>query len=967
MTINLPARLRRGLALALALLLATFGLSAVPAHAASPTVEITAVADGGGSVTISGRGFSPTDPGIYLGIGKQGLAGFYAGSTDLLPDQTVWISPSNTSGNSDTGRTEPLKSDGTFSFRTTLPEEPSGGLAAYTSKAHGQGFADPSQNTTTEITYSAPTPIAAPKLTVSGPVPHAGGKLTVKGTGFDPAAPGIYVGVAPKTYAGFYAANTAQAILPNTTIWVAATNSHGATTAPMNSDGSFTTTVELPAASTAELAVFASKAHNIGQSDPSQNASAAVTYAKAPQPDPTPTPSPTPQPDPTPTPSTKPTPKPTTKPSQPTTDKPRITTTKAPNGGGLVTVRGTGFDPSQPGIYLGVGKRGATGFYAADLLDAETLWISTTNKDGLTDAGRTAKMANDGSFTATVLLPKQGSTKFAVYTSKAHGQGMADTSQDIKANIAYAKASTSGKNPAPSKKAKKESDLTSATRGKITVPSRLVAGQEILVKVGTKRAGQKVDVVMYSTPTILTSNTTVSSSGTVSAKLPATLTGNHRLAVYSATGKVIGWAQVSVSKASSAATSRSNAPTVTVSRVPAGGGKVTVSGKNFTADSTGIYVALGTSGQPGFYQANSAGALLDGQTVWVATGNRNAVTAMGRTAPMTASGSFSLQLTVPAGTASGYTVYTSKAHGKGTTDTSQNVKVALSSKASSTGTGSASTALAGSASAAVSTSFSNNSGLAANAGSSNGAKNAIAADSKPVYKTVCTANAVSGATLTWGVKDSFRNYIRSGIAKGGWTLTGASYNGSDFTFGAGSGSYSTKNSTGNVQFGGSVHFSGHDGVLDLRLSGLRLQQTSASTGSLIANVSSSDMDGKKSSRNGVAIGTVSFRGASVTGSRVAISNAPVTLTAAGAKAFAGFYEAGESLDALSANLPLGEGTNCSQVLVKDGTGAYATGGSVGSTLASTGAESTVFALAGIGSVLLGSFLLLMRRRRRFQV
>src|SRR5699024_11838914 len=37
---------------------------------------------------------------------------------------------------------------------------------------------------------------------------------------------------------------------------------------------------------------------------------------------------------------------------------------------------------------------------------------------------------------------------------------------------------------------------------------------------------------------------------------------------------------------------------------------------------------------------------------------------------------------------------------------------------------------------------------------------------------VCTANAVSDATLTWGLNSSFRNYISGGIANGGWTTSG---------------------------------------------------------------------------------------------------------------------------------------------------------------------------------------------------
>ncbi|MGG5754015.1 HtaA domain-containing protein [Zafaria sp. Z1313] len=152
-------------------------------------------------------------------------------------------------------------------------------------------------------------------------------------------------------------------------------------------------------------------------------------------------------------------------------------------------------------------------------------------------------------------------------------------------------------------------------------------------------------------------------------------------------------------------------------------------------------------------------------------------------------------------------------------------------------------------------------------------------------------------------------------------------------------------------------------MLDLRISNLHLQQSGPATGSLIANVTSSDMDGNKFSRAGVVIGTVKLGGASVGSRQVGASHAPVTLTAAGTAAFAGFYEAGEALDALSVTLPLGQASDGRQVLVKDGTGIYATGGTVGSPLAATGAEGNGLALTGLGSLLLGALLLVAHRRR----
>ncbi|MGG5754016.1 HtaA domain-containing protein [Zafaria sp. Z1313] len=211
------------------------------------------------------------------------------------------------------------------------------------------------------------------------------------------------------------------------------------------------------------------------------------------------------------------------------------------------------------------------------------------------------------------------------------------------------------------------------------------------------------------------------------------------------------------------------------------------------------YVGLGQSGHAGFYAAATASALVEGQTVWVATGNSTGTTAAGRTAPLSADGSFSLTLTVPAGAASGFTVYTSKAHGQGTTNTSQNVRVQLSATQAGTGTGTPSTGGNTGGSTGGNTGTNTGTGTTVTTGSTG----TTTQDTKPVYETVCLSNAVSGATLTWGVKDSFRNYIRSGIAQGGWTINCASYNGSDFVFTGGTGSYSTANRTGWAQFGGS--------------------------------------------------------------------------------------------------------------------------------------------------------------------
>ncbi len=157
------------------------------AATATPTIEVTAAPHNGGVVTVSGTGFLASAPGVYLGVGPAGLAGFYQGSSSMIASETVWISVDNVDGASETGKTAQMSADGSFEFTVTVPRptETSPAFALYTSKAHGQGFGDPSQNTITPIVF-APDSAAAPAVTVSKTtgINPAGEYVTVTGTGF---------------------------------------------------------------------------------------------------------------------------------------------------------------------------------------------------------------------------------------------------------------------------------------------------------------------------------------------------------------------------------------------------------------------------------------------------------------------------------------------------------------------------------------------------------------------------------------------------------------------------------------------------------------------------------------------------------------------------------------------------------------------------------------------------------------
>ncbi|KQO97770.1 HtaA domain-containing protein [Leifsonia sp. Leaf264] len=162
------------------------------AVAAAPVITATQAPASGGTITVTGSGFAGVSPGIYLGLGPVGLAGFYAGSSSLVSSETVWIAVGNPQGESGAGKSAPMQADGTFSLTVTVPAPSTAtpAYALYTSKAHGQGFSDPSQNTITPVAY-APAPLPTPTVTVSKTtnLNPDGDTVTVRGTGFVPNAP----------------------------------------------------------------------------------------------------------------------------------------------------------------------------------------------------------------------------------------------------------------------------------------------------------------------------------------------------------------------------------------------------------------------------------------------------------------------------------------------------------------------------------------------------------------------------------------------------------------------------------------------------------------------------------------------------------------------------------------------------------------------------------------------------------
>jgi len=167
---------------------------------------------------------------------------------------------------------------------------------------------------------------------------------------------------------------------------------------------------------------------------------------------------------------------------------------------------------------------------------------------------------------------------------------------------------------------------------------------------------------------------------------------------------------------------------------------------------------------------------------------------------------------------------------------------------------------------------------------------------------------ISAGTVTWGVKESFRTYVTGPIAHGEITVTGATTDADGvFRWPVTGGTYDPVAETTTATLAGTVRFTGHAGVLDLTISSPTLTLTGTS-GTLTADVTSKDeSSGKVVSYPRVVVAEVDAGSAvSAGGDVVAVQNAGTVLAAAGAPAFGGFYQAGTTLDPVSAQLTLGD-------------------------------------------------------------
>gem|GEM_PF-5382828 len=191
---------------------------------------------------------------------------------------------------------------------------------------------------------------------------------------------------------------------------------------------------------------------------------------------------------------------------------------------------------------------------------------------------------------------------------------------------------------------------------------------------------------------------------------------------------------------------------------------------------------------------------------------------------------------------------------------------------------------------------------------------------------------VEEATLSWAIKDSFRTYLTgfptSLFVQGAWQLNSISDSGGRFHWANGIGDYTTATQQGSIAFPGTVQFTGHDGALDLTLSDISVQFHSPTTAVIIATVNYLDPTGVRSKRDAITFANITLTGTETTQSGITVTDAPTTLTAEGATAFGGFYQAGTTLAPLTLTAPLDANTPCDA----------STGGTSTTKLASSGTE-----------------------------
>ena len=148
----------------------------------------------------------------------------------------------------------------------------------------------------------------------------------------------------------------------------------------------------------------------------------------------------------------------------------------------------------------------------------------------------------------------------------------------------------------------------------------------------------------------------------------------------------------------------------------------------------------------------------------------------------------------------------------------------------------------------------------------------------------------------WGLRQSFRSYIKTGPAHGSWELLDGATG--EFNFPVDDGQSITAETPGTITFKGGVHFTGHDGQLDITIANPVVKFTGPDTADLLLNVKSKAMGAADVTDYGqIEFAKLSNIAIQHDGEKKLTVKAPkVVLTAKGAQGFANFYKEGTELD-----------------------------------------------------------------------
>ncbi|MEW2379661.1 HtaA domain-containing protein [Micromonospora sp. NPDC047812] len=167
---------------------------------------------------------------------------------------------------------------------------------------------------------------------------------------------------------------------------------------------------------------------------------------------------------------------------------------------------------------------------------------------------------------------------------------------------------------------------------------------------------------------------------------------------------------------------------------------------------------------------------------------------------------------------------------------------------------------------------------------------------------------ITGGTLTWGFKQSFRNYVSGGngnppiAASNGATINADG----TFTFPSTGGTHDSATGAASAEYGGTVVFSYPSHMFTITLANPTIA-ISGGTAALKADVDLVTTAAEPVSVRQATIATLASGGGNPGGTgTVSGSNLAATLTAAGASAFNGFYAAGDALDPVSFTFTSGD-------------------------------------------------------------